>query len=56
VNRKRLAEILEAVRVGNLPVAAAMDLLRDLPYGELDLAKVDNHRELRQGYPEVILC
>ncbi len=33
-----------------------MDLLKDLPYGELGMAKVDNHRELRQGYPEVVFC
>lgn len=56
MNRRRLAELLEGVRSGELPVAAALDLLRDLPYGELAAAKVDNHRELRQGYPEVVFC
>ncbi|MCG6860809.1 MAG: nickel pincer cofactor biosynthesis protein LarB [Chromatiaceae bacterium] len=56
MNRDRLAELLEAVRSGELPVPDAMDLLRDLPYGELIEAKVDNHRELRQGYPEVVFC
>jgi NCAIR mutase (PurE)-related protein len=56
VNRRRLAELLEAVRSGEVPVADAMDRLRDLPYGELAQAKIDNHRELRQGYPETVLC
>jgi len=56
VNRGRLADLLEEVRRGELPVAAALDLLRDLPYRELAAAKVDNHRELRQGYPEVVFC
>ncbi len=31
-----------------------MDRLRDLPYEDLDFAKVDHHRELRKGFPEVI--
>jgi len=56
LNRNRLAGLLKAVRRGQLPVEAAMDLLKDLPYGELGTAKVDNHRELRQGYPEVVFC
>lgn len=56
MNRQRLAELLETVRSGDLPVGEAIDLLRDLPYGELGEAKIDNHRELRQGYPEVVLC
>jgi hypothetical protein len=56
VNRRRLADLLEAVRSGELAVGDALDLLRDLPYAELGEAKVDNHRELRQGYPEVVFC
>jgi NCAIR mutase (PurE)-related protein len=56
VNQRRLAELLEAVRSGELRVEAAVDRLKDLPYGELSEANVDNHRELRQGYPEVVFC
>jgi NCAIR mutase (PurE)-related protein len=56
VNRHRLTELLELVRNGELQVGDALDLLRDLPYGELGEAMVDNHRELRQGYPEVVFC
>lgn len=56
MNRERLTGLLEAVRSGEVPVGKAADLLRDLPYGELGQAKIDNHRELRQGYPEVVLC
>jgi NCAIR mutase (PurE)-related protein len=56
VNRQRLTELLDAVRRGEIPVGEAADRLRDLPYGELGEAKVDNHRELRQGYPEVVFC
>lgn len=56
MNENRLAELLKAVRRGQLPVREAVDLLRDLPYSELDIAKIDNHRELRQGHPEVVFC
>lgn len=56
MNENRLAELLKAVRRGQLPVREAVDLLKDLPYGELNIAKIDNHRELRQGYPEVVFC
>ena len=56
MNQRRLAELLEAVRSGELPVGAALERLKDLPYGELAEAKIDNHRELRLGYPEVVFC
>src|SRR2546430_12012581 len=33
-----------------------MEALRDLPYQDLGFAKLDSHRDLRRGFPEVILC
>src|SRR3984957_11221767 len=48
--RKFLAE----VRSGKLGLEAAVERLRGLPYEELGFAKIDHHRALRQGYPEVI--
>lgn len=33
-----------------------MDILQDLPFKDLGYAKIDNHREMRVGYPEVIYC
>ncbi|QEK13700.1 nickel pincer cofactor biosynthesis protein LarB [Crassaminicella thermophila] len=33
-----------------------MDYLRDLPFEDIGYAKVDHHRSLRNGYPEVIYC
>src|SRR2546430_15041293 len=33
-----------------------MEALRDLPYEDLGFAKLDSHRDLRRGFPEVILC
>lgn len=52
----RIKYILESVRSGKLSVEEAMNLLRDLPYEDLSFAKVDHHRMLRQGIPEVIFA
>lgn len=41
---------------GKLDVQEALDKLRLLPYYDLDFAKVDYHRALRKGIPEVIYC
>ena len=48
--RKFLAE----VRSGKLGMEAAVERLRGLPYEDMGFAKIDHHRALRQGYPEVI--
>jgi NCAIR mutase (PurE)-related protein len=50
-----LTELLERVRNGKLSVAAAMTRLRDLPFEDLGFAKVDHHRAVRRGFPEVVL-
>jgi hypothetical protein len=41
---------------GRLSVADALESLRHLPFEDLGFAKVDHHRALRCGSPEVILC
>jgi NCAIR mutase (PurE)-related protein len=56
MNRSRLRGILDDVRSGRLEVAAAADLFRELPYEDLGFARLDHHRGLRQGLPEVVLC
>jgi len=55
MERKRLEELLAAVRRGDCPIDAALERLRDLPYEDLGFAQVDHHRALRNGFPEVIL-
>ena len=47
--------LLERVRQRKLSVAEAMTRLRYLPFEDLGFAKVDHHRALRQGFPEVIM-
>jgi NCAIR mutase (PurE)-related protein len=52
----RIRALLESVRTGAIDVEAGVRELRDLPYEDLGFAKVDHHRTLRQGFPEVIFC
>lgn len=50
----RLTRLLREVRTGRQSVPAALRTLKDLPYHNLGFARVDHHRPLRQGMPEVI--
>lgn len=52
---QRLQSLLEEVRDGKASVKQALDGLRDLPFQDLGFAKVDHHRSVRHGMPEVIL-
>jgi len=47
---------LDSVKSGELSVQEAVGRLRHLPYEDLGFAKVDHHRSLRTGFPEVIFC
>ena len=51
-----IKELLDQVSGGDMTVEEAAEKLRSLPYKELGFAKVDNHRPLRTGYPEVVFC
>ena len=46
---------LEALRDGGQSVDGVLEILRDLPYQDIGFAKVDHHRPLRKGFPEVVL-
>ena len=50
----RLEDILDKVAAGRLTRADALRELKDYPYQDLDFAKIDHHRELRKGFPEII--
>ena len=56
VDRRRVKALLRDLQGGKVTVGQAMDALRDLPYADLGFANLDSHRDLRRGYPEVILC
>lgn len=51
----RIRKLLEEVRAGRLDVESAAERLADLPYEDIEFARVDHHREIRLGFPEVIL-
>jgi len=56
VDEERLRALIESVRAGKVSVEEALAELRALPFVDLGFAKVDTHRPLRTGYPEVVLC
>jgi NCAIR mutase (PurE)-related protein len=52
----RLRTLLEGVAQGAVSIEEALARLRDLPYQNLDFARIDHHRALRKGFPEVVFC
>ena len=50
-----LRRLLESVQTGELDIEGAVERLRSLPFEDIGFAKIDHHRQLRQGFPEVIL-
>lgn len=55
MDSERLIKLLEQVQRRQLSVSEAVARLRHLPFEDLGFAKIDHHRALRQGFPEVIL-
>lgn len=51
-----LKELLTEVASGAVSPDEAQERLKTLPYEELGYATIDNHRELRTGFPEVVFC
>ena len=56
MNSEALRKLFEQVRKKRLSPDEAVDRLRHLPFEDLGFAKVDHHRALRQGMPEVIFA
>jgi NCAIR mutase (PurE)-related protein len=52
--KSQLEDILRKVQEGKLSPKEALRLLKDYPYQDLNFAKIDHHRELRKGFPEII--
>jgi NCAIR mutase (PurE)-related protein len=53
--RDDLRTLLEGVRAGTTTADEALERLSELPFLDLQFARVDIHRELRQGAPEAVL-
>src|SRR6266567_5499371 len=52
----QLRSLFEQVRSGGVDIDAAMVRMRHMPFEDLGFAKVDHHRALRHGMPEVIFA
>jgi NCAIR mutase (PurE)-related protein len=52
---KHVRQLLESVSRGELEIDEALEQLRQLPFRDLGFATVDHHRELRTGFPEVVM-
>jgi NCAIR mutase (PurE)-related protein len=51
-----LSDLLHSVRTGMVSVEDAMEQLRNLPYEDINFAKIDHHRGVRRGFPEAVFC
>ncbi len=56
MKKDEIRDLLESVRDNKIDINEAIEKIADLPYKDLEFAKIDNHREIRVGYPEVIYC
>ncbi len=54
MRKEELKVLLTRVKEDTLSIDDALETLKEAPYHDLDYAKVDYHRELRNGFPEVI--
>lgn len=54
MNQEQIRDLFNKVRTGELSPDAATEQLKHLPFEDIDFAKVDHHRALRHGMPEVI--
>jgi len=52
--KSQLEEILHKVHQGKLSPKDALQILKDYPYQDLGFAKIDHHREVMKGFPEII--
>ncbi|MCT4595117.1 MAG: nickel pincer cofactor biosynthesis protein LarB [Anaeromicrobium sp.] len=56
MDSKDVRKLLEDVKNEKIQIEEAMKKIEDLPFKDLEFAKIDNHRQIRVGYPEVIYC
>lgn len=56
MDKNDLLQTLSLFKEGRIPVEEVLTFLKEAPYENLGFAKIDHHRNLRWGYPEVIFC
>ena len=56
MNIKEVEKLLKNVKKGDISIEDALGILKNFPYTDLGFARIDHHREMRTGYPEIIYC
>ena len=56
MNEESLRALLMGIKDQTIDLETAITQIKELPYEDLGFAKIDHHRHLRQGFPEVIYC
>ncbi|MGZ3535023.1 MAG: nickel pincer cofactor biosynthesis protein LarB, partial [Thermodesulfobacteriota bacterium] len=54
MNIRKLEDLLKKVKLGNISLDKAISELKSLPFQDLGFTRIDHHRSLRKGFPEVI--
>ena len=56
MNETNIKRLLAGFKTGKISLKGALKMLKDLPYTDLGFARIDGHRTLRKGFPEVVYC
>ena len=56
MNALEVEKLLIEVKNGRTSIEEALATLKNFPYTDLGFARIDHHREMRTGYPEIIYC
>ena len=56
MNVNEVENLLKEVKNGETTISEALEILKNFPYTDLGFARIDHHREMRTGYPEIIYC
>jgi pyridinium-3,5-biscarboxylic acid mononucleotide synthase len=56
MNEETLKELLQGIQNHQVSIEEGIQQIKRLPYEDLGFAKIDHHRNIRQGFPEVIYC
>lgn len=56
MTRNEIKNLLTEIKNGSKSVEDALEVLQNFTYTDLGYAKIDHHREMRTGYPEIVYC
>lgn len=56
MTKNEIEILLKQIRDGKISVNEALEVLQNFPYTDLGYARIDHHREIRTGYPEIVYC